>query len=239
MKPKIKISYWTYPGGEDFVSLDKFKKELDSEVELEIASQETDALGGGLYEFILEVYSKFHLADFVKDYTEDIIKGSVGVAGGFLGKHVIKSIKKLFSKNKKLTPGFELIKLIYRDVTVFLYPLYPDSLIDVTNDIIKVLAEHYSKIVKAVDSPVTEIHIPIFNKIDSYGICDYRVRLNVDENIENFSKEDYFKIWGIKCVSKHNFVYKLEENKADKIKFYTQEEYDTLFDEWYRRNNPL
>lgn len=239
MKPKIKISYWTYPGGEDFVELDEFKKDLESEVELEVTSQETDALGGGLYEFVFEVYSNFHLVDFVKDYAEDILKSGVGVVGGFFGKYIIGGVKKLFSKNENLTPGFELIKLIYRDVTVFLYPLYPSSLLDVASDIISKLAEHYPKIIKSVDSPVIEIHVPIFNHIDSYGICDYHVRLNVDENIGEFSKEDYFKLWGIKCVSKNDFVYKLGKNEADKTKFYTQDEYGVLFDEWYRRNNPV
>ena len=74
------------------------------------------------------------------------------------------------------------------------------------------------------------IHIPIFNRVDTYEVCAYRVKLNVDENITSFKKEDYFKLWGIKADNDSDYIYDVNDKSILKTRFYTQKEYDILVD---------
>ena len=53
-KVEVKISYWTYPEGGDFEDIKSFKADLSKEYKSEFYSEPTDAMGGGLYEFVVE-----------------------------------------------------------------------------------------------------------------------------------------------------------------------------------------
>lgn len=222
---KIKLSYWTYPEGEDFDDIEAFKADLSKEFETEITSQPTDAMGGGLYEFVVEIINNVDFADIAKDYLEDGVK--VGL--GYFWKPIFKRIKELFKKNKQYRPDIEVAKFVFRDIEVIIYPLYPDSIDEVIDDTIQTLSRHYSKI-KTETVSIKSIHIPIFNHVDTYEVCAYRVRLNVDENIESFKREDYFNLWGIRSDKNTDFVYNVKHRSFLKTKFYTQQEYDILID---------
>jgi hypothetical protein len=222
---KIKLSYWTYPEGDDFDDIDVFKFDLSKEFDTEITSQPTDALGGGLYEFVVEIISNVDFADIAKDYLED----GVNVGLGYFWKPIFKRIKELFKKNKKYCPDIEVAKFVFRDIEVIIYPLYPDSIDEVIDETIQTLSRHFSKI-KTETASIKSIHIPIFNQVDTYEVCAYRVRLNVDENIASFKREDYFNFWGIKGDKDHDFIYNIKDRSILKTKFYTQQEYDLLLE---------
>jgi hypothetical protein len=222
-KIKVKLSYWTFPEGDDFEGIEAFRANLSKEFETEIASQPTDTLGGGLYEFAIEIINKVDFADIAKDYIEDGVK--IGLA--FFWKPIFKTIKELFKKNKHYNPDIEVAKFIFKDVEIIIYPLYPNSIDEVIDEIIQTLAKQYSNI-KAEATAVESIHIPIFNQVDSYEVCAYRVKLNVDENIPVFKKEDYFMLWGIK--GDVDYVYNVNSKSFLKTRFYTQSEYDVLLD---------
>lgn len=222
---KIKLSYWTYPEGEDFDDIEAFKADLSKEFETEITSQPTDAMGGGLYEFVVEIINNVDFAEIAKDYLEDGVK--VGL--GYFWKPIFKRIKELFKKNKQYRPDIEVAKFVFRDIEVIIYPLYPDSIDEVIDDTIQTLSRHYSKI-KTETVSIKSIHIPIFNHVDTHEVCAYRVRLNVDENIESFKREDYFNLWGIRSDKNTDFIYNVKYRSFLKTKFYTQQEYDILID---------
>lgn len=222
---KIKLSYWTYPEGDDFDDIEAFKAHLSKEFETEIISQPTDAMGGGLYEFVIEIINNAYFEDIAKDYLEDGVK--VGL--GYFWKPIFKRIKELFKKNKQYSPDIEVAKFVFRDIEVIIYPLYPDSIDEVIDETIQTLSRHYSKI-KTITTSIKSIHIPIFNQVDTYEVCAFRVRLNVDENIASFKKEDYFNLWGIKSDNDTDFIYNLNDRSIIKTRFYTQHEYDILLD---------
>jgi hypothetical protein len=223
---KIKLSYWTYPEGDDFDGIEAFKTDLSKEFDAEITSQPTDAMGGGLYEFVIEIINNIDFADIAKNYLEDGVK--IGI--GFFWKPIFKRIKELFKKNKQYSPEIEVAKFVFNDVEIIIYPLYHNSIDEVIDETIQTLSQHYSKIISETTS-VKSIHIPIFNQVDTYEVCAYRVRLNVDENITSFKKEDYFKLWGIKGENDINYIYDLKSKSIFKTRFYTQQEYDILLDE--------
>jgi hypothetical protein len=222
---KIKLSYWTYPEGDDFDDIEAFKTDLTKEFETEISSQPTDAMGGGLYEFVIEIINNVDFADIAKDYLEDGVK--VGL--GYFWKPIFKRIKELFKKNQKYNPDIEVAKFVFKDIEIIIYPIYPDSIDEVIDETIQTLSRHYSKIISETTS-VKSIHIPIFNQVDTYEVCAYRVRLNVDENITSFKKEDYFKLWGIKGDNDIAYIYDVINKSILKTRFYTQQEYDKLLD---------
>ena len=224
-KIKVKLSYWTFPDGDDFKEIEVFKKALSEEYDTEIESKPTDALGGGLYEFVLEIVNNVDFADIASGYIEDALK--VGV--GFFCKPIFNKIKELFKKNKHFKPDIAEAKFIFNDIEIIIYPTYTNSIDEVINEVLKKLSLNFLEIKDKIENKIESIHIPIFNQVDYYELCAYRVKLNVDENITSFSKKDYFKYWGIKCDKKTDFVYELENESLLKTRFYTQSEYDILW----------
>src|SRR5262249_9190675 len=146
-------------------------------------------------------------------YVKDIVEDGVKIGIGFFWKPLFEKIKKLFKKNEEYRPDIELVKLTFNDLEIIIYPIYKNSIAENINDIIQKLSENYVYLKKEVDSKIISIHIPIFNQTDIYEICNYRVKLNVDENIPGFFKEDYFKLWGIRCDSGKDFVFDLRGQK--------------------------
>lgn len=231
-KIKVKISYWTYPEGDQFEKLDGFENDLENEYELEITSQKTDAMGGGLYELAIEIYNNVNFEDITKGLIEDGIK--VGL--GYFWKPLFKKVKELFRRNKKYKPDIDVARFIFRDIEIFLYPIFPNSIEKVIDNAIKTLSLHFPKIKQKTNVKPKSIHIPIFNRTDLYEVCAYRVKLNVDENISEFSEDDYFKLWGIRCESEDDFIYNVESGSVIKTRFYTQFEYDQLLEKKFRES---
>ena len=226
-KIKVKLSYLTYSQEHDFEDISKFTENLSIDYDLEIKNEKTDALGGGLYEFVLEIISNVDFSEIAKDYIEDGVK--VGI--GYFWKPIFKRIKELFQKNPKYNPDIAVAKFIFNDIEIIIYPLYQNSIEEVIDEVIQKISQHFIKIKNQTKLPLRSIHIPIFNHVDIYELCAYRVKLDVDENISSFSKNDYFKLWGIRCGSKTDFIYDLSNQSTLKTRFYTQEEYNILFDQ--------
>jgi len=226
---KVNISYWTYPEGDDFDGIELFTRDLLDEYKSEIRSERTDALGGGLYELVVEIVCNFNFADIAGDLIKD------GVVGGiaYFWKPIFKKIKDLFQKNKKLHPDIEVAKFIFNDIEIVIYPIYSNSVDEIIDEVIKTLTLYFPVIESRTKAQIKAIHIPIFNHVDNYKLCAYRVKLNVDENIESFSRDDYFKLWGVRC-NESDFIYDLQGQSLLKAKFYTQNEYDELWDRKYK-----
>lgn len=232
MYKSIKIEYWTFPEGQDFEGIEEFVYEIDKDYFLTVSKKRTDALGGGLYELIIEISEDLSLIELAKSYLEDGIKLYIG----YQAKEIFKTIKKLFKKNKALNPSVEQIVVKFKDCKVIFYEVYKNGIEEnfeiVILELIKVASENKKLFKKA-----KRVHVPIFNHKDSYNICDYRVKLNVDENITNFQKDDYLNFWGIKTKKKH-LVYNVTKKKLTSKKFYTQNTYDKLFN-WAYENGKI
>jgi hypothetical protein len=220
----IEINYWTYPDGKDFNGIEDFISEIDKDYFLTVTKKRTDALGGGLYDLIIEISEDLTLLELAKSYLEDGIKLYVG----YNIKKIYESIKVLFEKNQDFNPTVEQIKIKFKDCTIYLYEVYQNGIAEAFDDFVKILIDLVlNKKIKF--KKIKEIHSPIYNHRDSYDLCDYRVKLQYDENISEFKKADYLKFWGVK-FKKKKMVYDVENGKFLKEKFYTQKAYDKLFE---------
>lgn len=220
----IKINYWTLPDGTDFKGIESFVDEVDSDYFLTVSKKRTDALGGGLYEFIIEISEDLSIRELSKGYIEDGIKLYVG----YHAKAIYNSLKTLFAKNPDLRPTVEKISIKFKDCKIIFYEVYKNGINENFEDVIKLLFEFASSNKKKIKK-IKEIHIPIFNYRDCNDLCNYRVKLNVDENIESFTNKDYTAFWGVQFKNKKK-VYDLKNQKLIKEIFYTQKEYDKLFE---------
>lgn len=227
---KVNISYWTYPKGDDFDGIELFRSELSTNYQAKIRSERTDALGGGLYEIVVEIVCNFSFADIAGELIKD------GVVAGitYFWKPIFRKIMDLFQRNKELRPDIEVAKFIFNDIEIIIYPVYSNSVDEIIDDVIKALAQNFLFIEKQMNEPIKAVHIPIFNHVDTYKLCAYRVKLDVDENIEKFSRDDYFKLWGIRC-KESDFVFDLQSQNVLRTSFYTQNEYDVLWRRQYEK----
>lgn len=220
---KIDIEYWTYPEGDDFKDIDDFVKNIDQDYFLTLNKKRTDGLGGGLYDFIIKITEDISLLELSKSYAEDGVK----IIIGYSLKKIFDSTKALFEKNKEFNPSIEELVIDYKDCKVRIYNIYENGIEDCFDDIMEQLC-----VLRLTDKgffkKIKTIHLPIFNSKDWYKICDYRVKLNVDEPLTNLTKKDFFNYWGI-SKKKNNYVYNLKNKKLFKQKFYTQKTYDKLF----------
>ena len=107
----IEIKYWTLPDGKDFDGIEDFIGEIDRDYYLEVTKKRTDALGGGLYDLIIEISEDLTLFELAKSYMEDGVKFYVG----YNIKKIYESIKKLFDKNQDFHPSVEQIKIRFKD----------------------------------------------------------------------------------------------------------------------------
>lgn len=226
-KPHLEISYWTDPEGEDFEGFQEVVDELVTDYDVSITRERTDAMGGGLYELIIQINNNIDFSEVLKFLAEEGASATLG----YFGKIIIEKLKNLFTKNKKLEPGIACAKIIFLDIEIIIHSLYDGSISEVMDKIVQSLTKHFLTIRKGTNSPIKSIHIPIFNRVDTYNVCAYRVKLNVDENIPSFGQDDYFKLWGIRCEDGGQFVYDLGGESLLNVNFYTQEEYDVLLDE--------
>ncbi len=228
MSKSIKIEYWTYPEGKDFEGIEEFVNEIDKHYFLMVSKKRTDALGGGLYDLIIEISEDISLLELAKSYVEDGIKLYIG----YQAKEIYNSIKSLFDKNKELKPSVQQISVQFKDCKVIFYEVYKNGIEENFEEAISVII-NFAAANKKLFKKITEIHLPVFNHKDYYNICNYRVKLNVDENILDFVKEDYHNFWGIRTKKKY-YVYNVKNNKLKRKKFYSQENYDKLFSKAFK-----
>ncbi len=225
---EIEFEYWTYPDGRDFKEIETFVENIDKEYFLKINKKRTDGLGGGLYELIIKITEDYSLLDLAKSYTEDGIK----ILIGFSIKTIFKHIKQLFIQNKSLDPEIREIILNFKDCKIRIYEVYKNGIEDNFDDIMEQLLIFRLEN-KNLLKKTKNIHIPILNNFDNYNLCSYRVKLNIDEIVFDYSKKDYLNFWGI-STKKKKLIYEVPKKRIIKEKFYTQKAYDKLFDKAFK-----
>ena len=221
---RVNLSYWIYPEGNDFNEIDVFTNNLDKSLFLTINKKRTDTLGGGLYELAVKITEDISLMELAQSYAQDGVK----VLIGFYLQSLLTELKELFKKNKHLKPGLDELTIDYEDCKVRIYSLYDGSIEESIESILKALCSFRLEN-KQLFKSIRKIHLPIFKNKDYYDLCEYRVRLNVDENILSFKKSDYLQYWGLTLKNK-KVIYSVLQNKIIEEVFYTQKGYDKLFD---------
>ena len=219
---RIDIKYWTLPNGQDFEDFNEYVNNINQEYYLSINKLRTDTCGGGIYDLIIKLTEDITFLELSQSYVQDGVKVIVGLSI----KPLIDATKKLFKKNKSLNPSIDKIEINYKDVSIHFYNVYNKAIDECLDDVMKelfALSQSHKKLFKKAES----IHIPIINQPDAQNICNYRVKLDLDETKQEFNRQDIFTYWGIKTKGKDR-VYSLETKSTEKKKFYILKEYRKL-----------
>lgn len=209
----INIEYWTSPDGTDFLGINELSEKVDKNYFLTINKKRTDACGGGLYDLLVKITEDISLLELTKSYIQDGVK----ILLGYSLITLFKELKILFKSNQHLNPSLDKLVLDYRDCRIIIYSLYELSIEKSIQEILEQLCQFYSRH-KSQFKTIKKIHIPIINNRDSYNLCDFRVKLDVDEPVVKFTKDFYFMFWGL-STKKEKYIYDLCTNKVSKRVF--------------------
>ena len=226
----VSIEYWTREEN-DFLGLEEFSTEINKSADLSIQRSISYDLGGGLFEFIVNVASDLSLHDLIKSYLEDGIKFALGL----LARDFIQASKRLFASNSDHRPDVAEVRIKLRDFQIVVYSTYERSVEDALEETLEKLFSHLTKMRLIESLPIKSIHIPIFwhnenveattlGGYNSFEIPAYRTRLTIDETMRSFSKEQYFDLWGIRTRDV-DVVYSVKTATPIFSKFYLEEEY--------------
>jgi len=243
MEPiSIRIDYWTYPNssfsGEEPEGIEEFRSDLQ-ETYVSLVKGQSGALGGGLYDLVVQVTSSISLRDFVS-----LILGGVAYDLVKSGTHslilrpLIAAIKKLKAKNKEKNIEVDELKLFFQDIDVILKKVATRSLFDDLEQIIKAVAESYEAIKGPTGEPPYEIHIPVFED-PAPRFCRYRSLLDVDETIEEVSADSYLHLWGARYNLEGQIrVFDVQKQILINERYMTQDEYWKACEiEWAKEND--
>lgn len=192
-------------------------------------------LGGGLYEFAVEFIANISLSDVVKflagGIAYDLIKSG---SKAFVLRPFCDAYKKLKDRNPRL--DITEFRVMFQDSILVIYKITDDSIFSQLESILGAIAKHYENLVLASGETPLEIHVPVLEDLAQDRLCRFRVLLDVDETIANVTTDDYFKLWGISYDFSRNFrIYDLTRELLIDEEFYTQQRYNVLWEEWYRK----
>lgn len=167
--------------------------------------------------------------ELAKSYIQDGVK--ILISYSLIS--LLKELKSLFAKNKILRPCLDELTIDYQDCKIIIYRLFESSIEESIQAILQHLCQFQLKH-KRIFKNIEVIHVPIINSKDSYNLCDFRVKLSVDELIREFTKDYYFMFWGL-TTNNGKYLYNLSKGKILKRRFYTQTEYDELFHRAFKK----
>ena len=243
MEPiSIRIDYWTYPNGsfsgEEPEGIEEFRSDLQ-ETYVSLVKGQSGALGGGLYDLVIQVTSSISLRDFVSlilgGVAYDLVKSGTH---SFILRPLIVAIKKLKAKNKEKNIEVDELKLFLQDTDVILKKVATRSLFDDLEQIIKAVSESYEAIKGPTGEPPYEIHIPVFED-PAPRFSRYRSLLDVDETIEEVSADSYLHLWGARYNLEGQIrVFDVQKQILINERYMTQDEYWKACEiEWAKEND--
>lgn len=208
----------------DLNGIDKFRKELSEEYVSVVQGKPGDL--GGLEKFLIDMIANISLESFAKLIIEglafDLIKSGTK---SFVLRPFINAYKKLKSKNEERL-DIERFSIIFEDTTIHIYSIYDNSVINQLESILNNVALHYSLLVASKNEKPAEIHIPVFHDESDDRLSPFRVKLDVDETIQNFSEKDFSTYWGIFYeYSNQWIVYDLNNGQLVKEEFLPLQQY--------------
>jgi hypothetical protein len=229
----IKIEYWGVQKDKHSIheldGISDFKNELDKHYVNNVRGLPGD-LGGGLYELAVEFITNIDFSDvatfLLEGVTYDLIKSGVK---SFAIRPFLDAYKKLRSKNKRV--DFYRFVFCFNDTKIILYNLYKNSIEEAMEKIFSQLSIHYQSMLKnGVEFPAV-IHIPVLHDetMNDYS-AKFRVKLDVDETVDNLCIDNYFDYWGLSYYySREYVVYSLKDKRILEDKFLDENMYECEF----------
>jgi hypothetical protein len=231
----VRVEYWTLPdgsfSGEEPIGIEEFRQEVENNYPLYMRGQ--SGACGGLYELTVEVMSNVSVSDFLEFVATggawDVLK--VGVKA-FILSPLVLALKKLRDLNRE--KGLEVgnFKFSFRDSDVWIHSLPTVSALDMVKDVFEKLATVHIDMRNDQGNLPGEIRVPVFKDPEPV-FCSFRTLLDVDEIIENTSRGDYFKYWGVYYyLEGKRKIYVVEQARMLDIGYLTTREF---WEEWSKR----
>jgi hypothetical protein len=235
----VKLVYWAEQVGEDKLhdlnGIGEFREELEQVYATAVHSRLGDL--GGLLHMAVEFVSSISMGDvaqfLLSGMAYDLIKGGTK---SLVLRPFIQAYQRLEERNRDLGLDIDVFRIVMRDSIIVIYRLSDGSILGHLEKVLVTAANEYPQMVLRSGEKPYEIHVPVFKDATADRLSRYRVLLDVDETIEPKPARDYFTFWGLQYdFSGTTRVYDLRRHLLIDEEFLTQERYDTLWYERYRR----
>lgn len=241
----LKIHYWGCQEGPTIIPLNgikEFEEEISDSYIATIHGRPGD-LGGGLYEFAIEIVSNIELKE-IGVFLGSLLAGEMIVGGSkkYLLNPLFAAYRKLKRKNKENEIDIECIKLVLRDSVVTIDKITDSGIEKYLPKILGSLKSNYENLKFKGELPF-EIHIPVFKdtKMMSGKNTLFRTILMWEELEKNKTAKKYFEFWGLYYDYARQFkIYDVMKKKKMNYEYLTRERYDSevvpkLMKKWKRK----
>lgn len=196
----ISIDYWAIQEGKSelwqLAGIAEFQNDLSQEYVSRVHGRPGD-LGGGLYEFAIQVIANISIQDVVKLIADgiafDLLKSGTK---SFVLRPFLAAYEKLKARNTEREVDIHEIRFMFNDAEVIISKLRDNSIYENLDAIFQILARDFDCLQNGNSEYPYTIQIPVFEDPEK-TICRFRVLLDVDETIERVSSADYLEYWGI------------------------------------------
>jgi hypothetical protein len=239
MTASLKITYWAESRGDarsvyDFDGIEDFRGTLDENY-ISVVQGRPGPLGG-LYELAVEFVSNLTLVEVAKfllaGIAFDLIKAGTK---SFILRPFLSAYEKLKVRNPIRRLDIEVFRIVFQDTMLVIYKIAEGSIFEKLEEIMKTVALCSDHLTLNTGERPFEIHIPVFEDLANDRPCRFRVKLDVDETIENITSENYFQFWGLHYDYMGDRVFNVEKGLIVENEFYKQDRYWKEMEERWRR----
>jgi hypothetical protein len=196
----INIDYWAIQEGENdllqLAGIEEFQDELSQSYVSRVHGRPGD-LGGGLYEFAIQVIANISVQDVIKLIADgmafDLLKSGTK---SFVLRPLLAAYQKLKARNADHDVDIHEIKLMFNDAEVVISKICDDSIFESLGQIFQTLAEDSEYLRGRNGEFPHSIQVPVFEDPEK-RLCRFRVLLDVDETIHKVTSSNYFDYWGV------------------------------------------
>lgn len=154
-------------------------------------------LGGGLYEFAIQIIANISVHDVVKLIADgiafDLLKSGTK---SFVLRPFLAAYEKLKVRNVERKVDIHEIKFMFNDAEIVVSKICDGSIYESLGAIFQVLAEDFAHLRNGNNEYPYLIQIPVFEDPEK-RLCKFRVLLDVDETIPKVTNADYLGFWGV------------------------------------------
>lgn len=197
----LNIEYWAFQedGKGLFLpdGMNEFIEELQQNYVARVHGRPAD-LGGGLYEFAVQVIASISIQDVVKLIADGMAFDMLKVgAKNFAFRPLLQAFRRLKGRAKESAVDINQVRFIFNDAEITISKVPGSSVYESLEGVFQALVENYQSLHANGDEPPYEIHIPVFED-PSGELCRFRQLLDVDETIKDASKSSYLNLWGVR-----------------------------------------
>jgi|GEM_PF-3401830 len=226
-KPALRIHYDVHTKGDgksflDYYGMNAFDEDLSKEY-TSIIKTTPVGLGGGAYQFVIDFFTNHTLKDYCEIIMGYFLEKTIDAT---LDRLILKPLISAYKKLRALTDDSGMyarkevldiwrISIELKDTIVFIYSIYPQSIIENKDKILIQLAKSYKNLIVEGEIP-SSITIPALYDEQNFGKGKpvYRAPLEIGEMIDTSDVKTYFKYWGLNYQYSHKTgVYDVEEER--------------------------